>query len=189
MSRPRLRGVLLCEDQEHERFFRRLLVGRWFGRSKLRVERIPNNEGAGDAWVLERYAREVRYARSKRGENYALVVAIDGDRFKLKKRLRQLDQKLTEERLPTREGAERITVFVPTWSMETWELWLCGARDLDEERDFRRQFQKAQDRGEASAKVAAEAWFRILSADEEAIERRKLPSLAAGRMEIGRLDH
>lgn len=188
MSRPRLRGVLLCEDQEHERFFRPLLVGKWFGRGRLRVERIPNNEGAGDAWVLERYAREVRYARSKRDENYALVVAVDGDHFKLKKRLRQLDQRLTDEELPTREESERIVIFVPTRSMETWELWLCGDREVDEKSDFKQRFRRAQARGEASAKAAAAAWFRSPSADEEATEGRKLPSLAAGRIESGRLD-
>ena len=163
-------------------------MGRWFGRGKLRVERIPNNEGAGDAWVLERYSREVRYARSKRGENYALVVAIDGDHFKLKKRLRQLDQRLTEEELPTRENAERIVIFVPTRSIETWELWLCGDRGIDEEGNFKQQLRQAQARGEASAKAAAEAWFQSPSAEEEAVEKRTLPSLAAGRVEIGRLD-
>lgn len=187
MSRPRLRGVLLCEDQEHERFFRRHLLTKWFGEGKLRVERIPNNQGAGDAWVLERYAREVRYARSKKSENYALVVAVDGDRFKLKQRLQQLDRKLTEEGSKERGPQESIVIFVPTRSIETWELWLCGARDLDEKSDYKQRFRLAEARGEASPKAAAEAWFRDLSPEEEADERRRLPSLTAGRDEVERL--
>ena len=89
MARPNLRGVLLCEDKEHERFFRRLLEKKWFGRGKVQVNRIPNRRGAGDAWVLENYVKEVRHARSKRAENYALVVVIDGDRFGLRERLRR----------------------------------------------------------------------------------------------------
>jgi len=188
LSRPKLRGVLLCEDQEHESFFRRHLLRKWFGAGKLRVERIPNNQGAGDAWVLERFAQEVQYARSKKAENYALVVAIDGDHFKLRARLRQLDQKLTEESLEARRKAERIAIFVPTRSIETWELWLCGDREVDEEGDFKQRFQQAQARGEASTKKAVEEWFRSLTPEEEANERETLPSLTAGRVEIGRLD-
>ena len=176
---------------EHERFFRRYLLRRWFGPSthrRLHVQRVPNNQGAADAWVLERYAREVQLARRKRGENYALVVAIDGDRFKLKERLRQLDQRLADKSSPRRGQAERIVVFVPTRSIETWELWLCGDRELDEDRDFKRRFHQARDRGEVSAKDAVEAWFRPLSPEQEAMERETLPSLAEGRAEVRRLD-
>jgi len=186
LRRPKLRGALLCEDLEHERFFRRLLSTRWFGEGKLRVERIPNNQGAGDAWVLERYAREVRYARSKRGESYALVVAIDGDRYKLQERLQQLDQKLSDESLPMRANAEKIAIFVPTRSIETWELWLCGNREVDENGDFKELFKAAEGRGEASARAAAAAWFDTTEQNE--IEQRRLPSLTAGRTEIERLD-
>ena len=190
MSKPKLRGVLLCEDKEHELFFRSLLR-KWFGDSKQRrfhVQRIPNKQGAAEAWVLERYAQEVQIARRKRGENYALVVAIDGDRFKLKERLRQLDQRLADESPPRRGQAERIAVFAPTRSIETWELWLCGDRELDEAGDFKRRFHQARDRGEVSAKDAVASWFRPLSSEQEAIEQKTLPSLAAGRAEIERLD-
>jgi hypothetical protein len=183
-----LRGVLLCEDREHERFFRSHLLKKWFGRGKLYVNLIPNNQGAGDAWVLKQYAKEVQEARRKKTENYALVVAVDGDRFKLKERLRQLDQKLTEGDLPTREKSERIVVFVPTRSIETWELWLCGDRNVDEDSDLKQRFREAEKRGEASAKNAATAWFQSPSTEDRTIEKRKLPSLAAGRIEIRRLD-
>ncbi|MCB1036357.1 MAG: hypothetical protein KDD47_21205, partial [Acidobacteria bacterium] len=101
MASPRLRGVLLCEDKEHERFFRRLLE-KWFGRGKLYVNRIPDREGAGDAYVLASYVREVEQARRWRSENYALVVAIDGDRERLHGRLEQLDQHLAAAGLAPR---------------------------------------------------------------------------------------
>lgn len=188
MSKPKLRGVLLCEDREHESFFRRHLLKKWFGEGKLRVERIPNHQGAGDAWVLERYAREVQVARSKRGENYALVVAVDGDHFGLRERLRQLDKRLAEEDLPRREAGEAIAVFVPTRSIETWELWLCGDREVDERNDFKQRYQAALKRREASAKQAAAAWFESLPTEEALIEQQRLPSLSAGRKELRRLD-
>jgi len=184
LSRPKLRGVLLCEDVEHERFFLRLLSPKWFAQRKLRVERIPNNQGAGDAWVLERYAKEVRFARSKRSENWALIVAIDGDHYKLKERLRQLEKRLRDEGLSGRNEGERIVVFIPTRSIETWELWLCGERQIDESKDFKDIFRRAQN---ASGKKAVEAWLPQLSPKEEVLEKKRLPSLAAGRKELERL--
>jgi hypothetical protein len=187
MARPSFRGVLLCEDIEHERFFRRLL-NRWFGRRKLRVNRIPNREGAGDAYVIANYAREVQLARRWRFENYALVVAIDGDRKKLHGRMQQLDQELEDAGLPKRGNDEMIVVCVPTWSIETWELWLCGERDVEEETDCKRRFQDAERRGDASPRKAVESWFRDLSEGELRLEEETLPSVAAGRQEVQRLD-
>lgn len=177
-----MRGVLLCEDTEHETFFRHLLLRKNF--RPVRVERIPNRQGAGDAWVLKRYAKEVQYARSKSGENFALVVAIDGDRWKLPKRLRQLDEQLIKAGLSKREGNEKTVIFVPTRNIEPWELWLCGDRDVDEDGDFKSKCRKARGRGAVSAKAAVAAWFEDPSADEE----NTLPSLTAGRAEIGRLE-
>ena len=187
MARPKLRGVLLCEDTEHERFFRRLLIPRWFARNKLKVQRIPDGKGAGDAFVVDRYVEEVRLARRWRNENYGLAVAVDGDLLKLEGRLRQLDQRLAEAGLEPRSEEERIAVFVPTRSIETWELWLCGRRDLDEDSDYKSRFRKAQRRGTASAKDAVDAWFRSLSPEEDKLERETLPALAAGRVEVRRL--
>ncbi|MCP3956342.1 MAG: hypothetical protein GY719_00670 [bacterium] len=137
---------------------------------------------------MKNYAREVQFARSKRGENYALAVAIDGDRDKLENRLRQLDQQLVEAGLPKRKTDEMIAVFVPTRNIETWELWLCGDREVDEEGDFKRPFEKARHTGDASTKAAVAAWFRSLSPEDSELERQVLPSLADGRVETARLD-
>ena len=184
MAGPRFRGVLLCEDKEHERFFRRLLEKKWFGRGKVRVERIPDRQGAGDAWVLTRYAREVRYARSKRAENYAVVVVVDGDNFKLDKRMRQLAQKLEDEKEVARGAHEKIVICIPTRSIETWELWLCGDRTVDEDGEYKQRFRSM----EPSVKEAVEAWFQDLSEEKRRVEQGRLPSLTAGRLELERLD-
>lgn len=187
MSASRFRGVLLCEDQEHERFFRRLL-GKWFGKGKLRVHKIPNREGAGDAYVTANYAREVQLARRWRSENYALVVAIDGDRGKLQGRMDQLDRELDAAGLARRSDGELIVLFIPTRNIETWQLWLCGARDLDEERNYKPQHRDAERRGEVSPKLAAQRWFETLSENEKQLEKETLPSLSAARDEIRRLE-
>lgn len=187
MASPRFRGVLLCEDKEHERFFRRLLK-KWFGKGRVQVNRIPNRDGAGDAYVVANYVREVQQARSRRFENYALVVAIDGDRDKLHGRMQQLDRELADAGLPKRGDDEMIVICVPTRNIETWELWLCGDQDVDEETDYKRRFREMERRGDVSAKKAVESWFRSRSEGEKLLEEETLPALAAGRLEVRRLD-
>jgi hypothetical protein len=152
------------------------------------VNRIPDREGAGDAYVVARYVEEVQLARQWRHENYALVVAIDGDRGKLQGRMRQLDQKLEDAGLPKRGKDEMIVICAPTWSVETWELWLCGDESVDEETDCKRRYRDAERRGDVSPKKAVESWFRSLSDDETQLEQETLPALAAGRLEVRRLD-
>ena len=188
MARPKLHGVLLCEDNEHRRFFLRLLK-KHFGRGQPHVESIPNREGAGDHWVLKQYPEEVRSARRKsHDKNRALVVVIDGDRNKLRERLRQLDQKLEDAGLAPRGSDEKIAVFVPRRNIETWELWLCGHRDLDEDNDYKHRFHTAEGQGEASVKDAVAMWFQSLTTEDRILEEQRLPSLAAGRNEIRRLE-
>ncbi len=187
MASPLFRGVLLCEDVEHERFFRRLLERKWFRRNQLKAQRIPNAQGAGDAFVRSRYAGEVQLARSKRHENYALIVVVDGDRWGLAKRIQQLDEQLDAAGLDKRNPSDKILVFVPTRNIETWKLWLCGHRDLDEEGDYKGRFRKADMSGTATARDAIEAWFQQLSTEDCQLEEQTLPALAAGRQEIQRL--
>ncbi len=190
MARPRLRGVLLCEDVEHERFFLQLLK-KWFAPGRIRVERIPNRKGAATQFVLANYAREAliarRFSRS-RNENYALVVAIDGDEAKMRGRMRQLEQKLADAGVPKREPTELIVICIPTWNIETWELWLCGDRAIDENHDYKNRFRDALRRGDVSAKDAAKSWFRSRAPEERVHEREALPSLSAGRDEVERLN-
>jgi len=187
VAQAKLRGVLLCEDKEHERFFRRLLA-RWFGRGKLYVSRIPNRQGAGDAWVMERYATEIQKARQYRNENYALIVVVDGDRFKVPERKRQLNQQLEKGGLDKRRRNERVALCIPTRNIETWELWLCGDREIEENSDYKARYQKAVRRGEKLTKKAVEAWFHHLSPEASKAEKRNVPSLADGRLEIQRFD-
>ena len=167
-------------------FFRRLLCKRWFG--WLRVQRIRNAQGAGDRFVVARFAGEVQIARRKRHENDALVVVVDGDRLKMQRRLRELDKQLAAEGLAQRGRDENVLIVVPTRNVETWELWLCGQRDLDEDQDYKVRCRMAVQHGEVSVREAVEAWFQASSREEERVERESLPSLTAGRLEVKRLD-
>lgn len=158
MARPKFRGALLCEDREQRDFFRKLLERKWFGKGRVRIH-VSLNEGAGDAFVVARYAREVQLARQWRSENYALVVAIDGDRKKMQNRMLQLDRQLEKSGFDQRGKDEMIVICVPTRNIETWELWLCGDLSVDEGRDYKHRFEEAKRRGEVSTMAAVKSWF------------------------------
>ncbi len=118
-----------------------------------------------------------------------LVVAVDGDRFGLRERMRQLGQKLADEELPQRGDDEMIVINVPTRSTETWELWLCGERDIDEDDDYKQEWRAAERHKKRLIRTAIEEWFSELSAEELEVEERTMPSLAAGRVELERRAH
>ncbi|HEX9734493.1 MAG TPA: hypothetical protein VGG06_21185 [Thermoanaerobaculia bacterium] len=102
--------------------------------------------------------------------------------------MQQLDRKLEDAGLSKRGKDEMIVICVPTWSVERWELWLCGDGDVDEETDCKRQFREAERRGDVSPRKAVESWFRSLSDEERQLEEETLPALSAGRQEVRRLD-
>jgi hypothetical protein len=66
-------------------------------------------------------------------------------------------------------------------------MWLCGAREIDEQAEYKEAFRREVERGAMSARRAAEAWFASLSPKERETEEVRLPALAHGRKEVSRL--
>jgi len=181
----RLQCSLLCEDIEQEQLFRPILERR-FGRGRVRVE--PRKPQGGINFVFQQYARLVkgiirRYPQEARG----LVVVVDGDSEGLMSRLKELDQILAAAGHEKRAGGEKIATCIPCRNVETWELWLCGRRDLDQTTDYKADWQAEKRRNRASSDSAVEAWFARLSDTERMLEKDRLPALAAGRAEIDQL--
>lgn len=129
------RVVILCEDARQRDFLNALCRER-----KLRVVRnlvSPQGAGAAAAWVLRHYVDEVRWLRSQRHQqNLGLIAVVDGDNVGLDGRLRSLANELTLKSLPPRDDDEAIVHLIPTWSIETWLLWLIGV-DVDESTRFK----------------------------------------------------
>jgi hypothetical protein len=181
--RRRTQIVVLCEDVEHERFLRRLCEELKF----LRVVRFvlaPPGAGAAEQWVRARYPQEVRaYRRQANHLTNGLLVAIDGDRLGVDGRQSQLDEALEQDGQEARCPEDRIAAFVPTWSIETWLLWLCGTDPVDEQTPYKRDptYQRKRQEEQVSPRRAAEAWV-------SPTQRPSPPaSLADARAELSRL--
>jgi hypothetical protein len=175
----RLRCQLLCEDIEQERFFRPVLE-----RHFHRVYVEPRKPHGGASFVLQHIKRLADYIRQHHQEAVGLLVVIDGDAAGLQGRL---DEIRTAAGLAGAAWEERIARCVPSRSVETWEMWLCGQRELDERTSYKEAYRRECERGAMSARKAAGAWFVILTPEEQQAEEARLPALAYGRKEVARL--
>lgn len=66
-------------------------------------------------------------------------------------------------------------------------MWLCGAREVDEQTEYKEAFRRRSEEDPKSGRKAAEAWFEAVTPEERQTEETRLPALAHGRKEIARL--
>jgi hypothetical protein len=179
----KLRCVLLCEDLEQERLFRPILE-KLFGDQTVRV--LRGKKTGGFTFVFNTaLAKEAKYVRQRPQEAVGLLVVVDGDQVGRKGRLDQIQEVLRLAGFETRDKMpDRIAACIPSRNVETWELWLCGFRDLDEHTDYKVKLQRELKNIRRSQLL--EAW--LFPSDEQLqAEERTLPALAHGRAEIDRL--
>jgi hypothetical protein len=179
----KLRCLLLCKDKEHEQLFRPILEAK-FGRHRVRLEPRRGKEG-GFTFVLARLKVAVAFLRKRTGEAVGLLVAMDADDAGFQRRHEDIKKALHKEGLDGK-GLERVAICIPSRNVETWGLWLCGFRDLDEHRDFKKRFEREVKPG-LRPKQLVEAWCVSLSEQDTQEEERVLPALAHGRREVARL--
>lgn len=108
-------------------------------------------------------------------------MALDADDVGFQRRYEDIKKALRKEGLAGKD-LERVAICIPSRNVETWKLWLCGFRDLDENGDFKKRFEREVKQG-LRAKQLVDAWEASLS-EEEA---RVLPALAHGKKEVKRL--
>lgn len=173
MARGRVRTVILCEDRAHEHFLRRLCEALQV--QPLHVLRAPAGVGSAEQWVRRRYAEEVRKHRGRGDQLVGLVVMTDGDRFGVAARKQAFAVTLAESGQRARDGAERIALCIPTWSIETWFAWFDGREDVDEATSYK------QAPGLSPARAAG-AWQVV-----RASESSRVSSLVDARGELRRL--
>ena len=137
MSR-RTQLVILCEDTQHEAFLRRFFSTMKWPRP-FRVVMAPPGEGAADAFVRQQFVKELREHHRRRDRvDRAVVVMVDGDAHGVERRIRELDNACRESDVPLRDDKDRVAVFVPTWSVETWLAYLDGETVTQDRKDYPR---------------------------------------------------
>ncbi|HKH45106.1 MAG TPA: hypothetical protein VKM72_10625 [Thermoanaerobaculia bacterium] len=175
-----LRCLLLCEDIEQERLLRPILERRF-----RRVYVEPRKPHGGVSFVLQRIERLAAYIRQHQQEAVGLLVVVDGDTAGLRRRLEEIR---ASAGFTGAEWERKIAQCVPSRTIETWIMWLCGEREVDEQTEYKAAFRRKVEQGTMSSRKAAEAWFVQLSPKEQQFEEERLPALAHGRKEVARLE-
>jgi len=121
VSRPRIRITVLCEDKQHETFIRRFLKKR---NKHSPVYVVPRpNKGAGEQFVRDTYPKYLDAVRKRGG---ILVAMIDGDKYSMEQRLKQMDEACKQKGVLPRKPGDKVAVFVPMRNIETWFAYLDG---------------------------------------------------------------
>lgn len=129
--------VVLCEDRQHWTFVRRFLERRGWNKRRIRQVPSPAGRGSAEQFVRRRFPRELQGYRARRTHiDQGLVVMLDGDAVGLEERLRSLDESCRERRVEPRRDDDRVAVFVPTWNIETWFVYLDGQAVDEAESDY-----------------------------------------------------
>ena len=71
------RIVLLCEDQDTNRFVRRFLSHRNFKARDIHTVALPDGRQSGEQWVRTRYPAELKAIRGR--QNAFLLAVVDAD--------------------------------------------------------------------------------------------------------------
>jgi hypothetical protein len=176
----KLRVEIVCEDSEHEAFARRLFE-RWYrvGRRRIHFTKAPKGQGAASQWVTKQFPDFARRARANRHQARLGFLAItDGDSVGFAERKTEL------LRHAVRESDDRIAMWIPTWEIETWVLWLTETRvngqHVHEGRSFKADVPP--DRFRDLLQNAVEKWN-----EPRPDEASQMPSLNDARNELGRI--
>lgn len=180
--------IVLAEDAQAAAFVRLALLRR--GANPRRIRVLPHaSTGAGDAYVLKRYADEVRAARSRNARtSTGLLVHVDADTLSVDQRHEQLAERLKGAHLPPRTNDEPVVELVPRRNIETWLHALDDALapELARPLDERVSYPKSLEYLRGCAK-AAEAFASHAKANTRPSSAAEVPSLTDGIREFQRL--
>jgi len=150
MSRKKISIILLCEEVQHESFFRKLLSKKGYSFKKIRTKIAPKGVGSGEQYVRTVYPQQVKILRSKPHiTSKALLVVIDVDSETVEARHKQLDESLDKKR----ESHENIFIATPKWNIETWIHYLDGT-PVSEDKAYSKLTEKAKSCKKSAEKLA-----------------------------------
>lgn len=110
----------------------------WKGRH-LRFKSSPLAKGSAEQFVREEFPKEIEaYRRNRNRVGCELVAMLDGDADGVDARFRALDEACNQASVSPRDNADHVAVFVPTWDIETWLVYLSGETVDEAKRNYPR---------------------------------------------------
>jgi hypothetical protein len=187
----RAQFIVLCEDLQAQVFICKALVGA--GAKSGRIRRLPlpssTGAGAGDAYVIGQYAKEVAASRRQGASaSTGLVVHVDADpSHTVDQRHKQFAKELKCAGVRDRQQDEAIAELVPKRNIETWIYALDASLPSHPGAPLGEVKEYPKLRFQSDCAIAAEAFAKHarLSTNPPAVA--SLPSLRDGLSEFHRL--
>lgn len=122
--------IVLCEDEAHQRLTKAFLKGCNLASDSPMVKWLvasQQQQGGNDAWVLDRFPKELRACRQRNKKAKSLlVVLIDADNYSVEERRSQLDERAKASDLAESMNDDPVIVLIPKRHVETWIRVLLG---------------------------------------------------------------
>ncbi|MCK5876957.1 MAG: hypothetical protein KAG43_04925 [Candidatus Marithrix sp.] len=110
---------------------------RGYEKRKIFSNICPKGRGAGEKYVHDNYAKELKAYQSKKNHlNIVLVVVIDTDLNSIEDRIKSLGKK--SQRLDN----EKVAIFIPKRNIETWFRYL-DKDDYNQEDDYKKEYKNS----------------------------------------------
>jgi len=173
------RVSVLCEDNLHKRFLMRWLEHR--GIKLLDADVAPSAKGSGSAYVKNRFQLFVKKAKQKANQaGLGFIVVLDGDAAGLVAQKTVLEKLIAGDVTLQFTFENRIAALIPTWSLDTWILAICGA-EIAESTQITDEIKRSID--DAKIRQAA-AYFDAYRQATPA----HLPAMIDAQLELNKLD-
>jgi hypothetical protein len=169
--------IVLAEDEQQQSFVYRWLREQGVEARKIRKIPVPAGKGAGEQYVREKYAEQVKAHRSRKNHlSLRLVVLIDADLQTVELRRGQLEDQLKTAQLQPMDPGEGICLLVPRRNIETWIHHINGGA-ADETTDYKPK----------TPEECGSAAVKLVQANGKPVHANELPSLTRGRTELAKL--
>ena len=137
-NKARSQLMILCEDKAQLDFIKGYCKeAGWDNRAIISQDLCPAGSQSAEQWVRERFERTLRTFRGKygQGRSVILLVMIDGDKFSVSERKKQLQQNVQCT------AQEPVALFVPKRNIQSWMAFLDGDFE-NEEKDYKQKYQR-----------------------------------------------
>jgi hypothetical protein len=174
VSSRKARVIILCEGIDDYDFARRALIR--LGWNRRFFEFRMTSAGAGDQFVRENYAAEVRTQRAR--DRRKLLVCTDADKLTVSQRAQTLAQALKATGQAARRPRGEVAHWIPRRNLETW-IFLYSKGTVAENVDYKGKVDQA------NLNEAAQGWGSDLA--RRSVTPRRCASLQTALLETDRI--
>lgn len=118
---------------------RRFFSSMGWKKRQLTFKHSPLGKGSAEQFVRQEFPKEIEaYRRNRNRVSCQLVTMLDGDAGGVGARLATLDEACNQASVSSRNAADHVAVFVPTWNIEAWLAYLNGETVDETRKDYPR---------------------------------------------------